>query len=108
MKVMIERMKIKKEEGRVSLNTDTSSKAADRVVEPTATPAPGADITSTPPSMTRMPERAEQEVVRSPVVVLNARLKKLNTYSSFLNVLTPMVLSWHLVYLGQLLYAAAC
>ncbi|KAI8002856.1 Transmembrane protein 205 [Camellia lanceoleosa] len=107
-KVMIERMKIEKEEGRVSSNTNTSSKAANRVVEPTATPAPGADITSTPPSMTRMPERAEQEVVKSRVVVLNARLKKLNTYSSFLNVLTLMVLSWHLVYLGQLLYAAAC
>ncbi|CAL5417233.1 unnamed protein product [Camellia sinensis] len=107
-KVMIERMKIEKEEGRVSLNINTSSRAADRVVEPTVTPVPGADITSTPPSMTRMPERAEQEVVKSRVVVLNVRLKKLNTYSSFLNVLTLMVLSRHLVYLGQLLYAAAC
>ncbi|KAL7176612.1 hypothetical protein ACSBR2_030034 [Camellia fascicularis] len=107
-KVMIERMKIEKEEGRVSSNTNTSSKAANSVVAPTATPAPGADITSTPPSMTRMAERADQEVVKSRVVVLNARLKKLNTYSSFLNVLTLMVLSWHLVYLGQLLYAAAC
>ncbi|GMP79083.1 hypothetical protein CsSME_00034758 [Camellia sinensis var. sinensis] len=107
-KVMIERMKIEKEEGRVSLNINTSSKAADRVVEPTVTPPRGADITSTPPSVTRMPERAEQEVVKSRVVVLNARLKKLNTYSSFLNVLTLMVLSWHLVYLSQLLYAAAC
>ncbi|THG18264.1 hypothetical protein TEA_017208 [Camellia sinensis var. sinensis] len=103
-KVMIERMKIEKEEGRVSLNINTSSKAADRVVEPTVKPARA----STPPSMTRMPERAEQEVGKSRVVVLNARLKKLNTYSSFLNALTLMVLSWHLVYLSQLLYAAAC
>ncbi|XP_041017648.1 uncharacterized protein LOC121259909 [Juglans microcarpa x Juglans regia] len=44
---------------------------------------------------------SEQEIIRIRIVRLNDKLKKLNTYSSFLNILTLMALSWHLVYLGQ-------
>ncbi|CAA7052404.1 unnamed protein product [Microthlaspi erraticum] len=49
----------------------------------------------------------EQEVRRK-LEKLSERLSKLNTYSSWLNILTLMSLTWHFVYLGQRLGAAAC
>ncbi|KAF5744227.1 hypothetical protein HS088_TW08G00825 [Tripterygium wilfordii] len=51
-----------------------------------------------------LPENPELEVVRVRIVNLNARLKKLNSYSSFVNILTLMNLTWHLVCLGQRLH----
>ncbi|KAE8693507.1 subtilisin-like protease-like [Hibiscus syriacus] len=47
------------------------------------------------------PIGSEEEVMKSRMVRLNERLKKLNTNSSVLNILTLMALIWHLVYLGQ-------
>lgn len=46
-------------------------------------------------------EVVDREVVKSRIVGLNQRLKKLNSYSSLLNLLTLMALTWHLVYLSQ-------
>ncbi|KAL7599380.1 uncharacterized protein LOC111918470 [Lactuca sativa] len=38
-------------------------------------------------------------------IVVSEKLKKLNTYSSTLNVSTMVVLTWHLAYIGQLVQA---
>ncbi|PKA62533.1 hypothetical protein AXF42_Ash009420 [Apostasia shenzhenica] len=46
---------------------------------------------------------AETEAAASEMVIASKRLKRLNSYSSFLNVLSLMGLSWHLVHLAQLL-----
>ncbi|EOA35140.1 hypothetical protein CARUB_v10020268mg [Capsella rubella] len=48
---------------------------------------------------------SEQELRRK-LEKLSERLSKLNTYSSWLNILTLMSLTWHFVYLGQRLGAA--
>lgn len=50
-------------------------------------------------------ETAEQEAaVRNRITALNARLKKLNTLSSFVNILSLMSLSCHVYYLSQRLH----
>lgn len=51
-------------------------------------------------------ERTSEQVVRRKLEKLSERLSKLNTYSSWLNILTLMSLTWHFVYLGQRLGAA--
>ncbi|GMN51789.1 hypothetical protein TIFTF001_020935 [Ficus carica] len=88
-KVMFERMKVEKEEGRGrsgELPAEQQTTAAD--------PAP-TTVEAEPP---------EQEAARNKVILLNGRLKKLNTLSSFLNVLSLMSLSWHVYYLAQRLH----
>ncbi|KAH1219637.1 Transmembrane protein 205 [Glycine max] len=76
-KLMFERIKIEKEEGR-GKSEDVSS----RTKEPAST-------------------TADQDAVRTRIIKLNDKLKKLNSYSSFLNILNLMSLTWHLVYLAQ-------
>lgn len=92
---MFERMKLEKEEGggREKLTSDQ---------QPSGTnPAP-----STTTKDAAAPSSSTQEgvepAVRTRIMKLNESLKKLNTYSSSLNILTLMALSCHLVYLGQL------
>ena len=85
MQVMFERMKVEKEEGR----------GREELTEQ----APGA----TPSAMaTETPE--QESAIRSRLTVLNGRLQKLNTLSSFLNILCLMSLSWHVYYLAQRLH----
>lgn len=74
---MFERIKIEKEEGR-GRSEDVSS----RTKEPAST-------------------TADQDAVRTRIIKLNDKLKKFNSYSSFLNILNLMSLTWHLVYLAQ-------
>ncbi|KAG9444065.1 hypothetical protein H6P81_015405 [Aristolochia fimbriata] len=99
-KVMFERLKLEKEEGRgrdiadmvAETVTTTTTTTVTAVSPPTTTfNAPS----STATTVTR--EREAQETAKSRVMKLNRKLKSLNTYSSFLNVLTLMGLSWHLV-----------
>ncbi|KAI9200803.1 hypothetical protein LWI28_013353 [Acer negundo] len=85
-KVMFERMKVEKEEGR----------GREDIVPETSRAAE----TATTTTRTDPQDNPEQEVVRSKLSRLSERLKKLNTYSSILNILTLMSLSLHLVYLG--------
>lgn len=92
-KVMFEKMKSEKEEGR------------ERVDPVSVIPARGtaaAETIATPPAST--PEKQDLEKVNSRIVKSNERLKKLNAYSSLLNILTLVALTWHLVYLGQRLH----
>ncbi|KAG2700463.1 hypothetical protein I3760_07G231700 [Carya illinoinensis] len=93
-KVMFERIKMEKEEGR---GREELTAEPNRASEWRQDADPAASTTTTTaPSL----EGAEQEIIRIRIVRLNDKLKKLNTFSSF-NILTLMALSWHLVYLGQ-------
>ncbi|KAH0716250.1 hypothetical protein KY284_009155 [Solanum tuberosum] len=100
-KVMFERLKLEKEEGRGShiFNIEPSStRGVESVLDPTKT-------TTTKPAE-KSPEQSAAEVVKPQVVKLSQKLKKLNSHSSFLNVLTLMALTHHLVHLTQILDAA--
>ncbi|KAL3353880.1 hypothetical protein AABB24_018518 [Solanum stoloniferum] len=100
-KVMFERLKLEKEEGRGShifTVEPSSTRGVESVLDPTKT-------TTTKPAE-KSPEQSAAEVVKPQVVKLSQKLKKLNSYSSFLNVLTLMALTHHLVHLTQILDAA--
>ncbi|KAF7127663.1 hypothetical protein RHSIM_Rhsim11G0053200 [Rhododendron simsii] len=86
-----------------SISEPSSKSAADPTADSAAIPASGADTTS---ARLVRPEELEQVAARAQIVELSERLKKLNAYSSFLNILTLMLLTWHLVYLGQHLHVA--
>ncbi|XP_057973327.1 uncharacterized protein LOC131161522 [Malania oleifera] len=109
-KVMFERMKIEKEEGmgKDGLTSEPSRAAECHPISgATATAATTATTSRTTPRSAPTPlvlEKQEQELVKLSITRLNERLKALNTYSSFLNVLSLMALTWHLVYLGQRLH----
>ncbi|XP_057793618.1 uncharacterized protein LOC131010215 [Salvia miltiorrhiza] len=75
-KVMLERMKKEKEEGAVAV--EASRKGGESVAE---TAGRGA---------------SSEEIIR-----LRQRLERLNSYSSFLNALTLVSLTWHLVHLSR-------
>ena len=85
---------MEKEEGR---GRDDFVAKGSRATEPPGVTNPAATKTREAPSPAAT--SSEQEVVKSRIARLNERLKKLNTNSSLLNVLTLMAL--HLVYLGQ-------
>ncbi|KAJ4962561.1 hypothetical protein NE237_022500 [Protea cynaroides] len=95
-KVMFERMKMEKEEGRGrddgDIVTDTSPRLSHLGTAGTATTTTTADAA------------AARDKAKSRLGLLNRRLKRLNTRSSFLNILTLMALTWHLVDLGQRLH----
>ncbi|XP_055834755.1 uncharacterized protein LOC129903270 [Solanum dulcamara] len=94
-KVMFERLKLEKEEGRgrdiFNVEPSSTTRGVESVLDPTKT--------------TTTEESAE--VVKHQVVKLSQMLKKLNSYSSFLNVLTLMALTHHLIHLTQLLDATS-
>ncbi|CAL9768609.1 unnamed protein product [Musa acuminata subsp. burmannicoides] len=94
-KVMFERMKIEKEEGR-------GRDMADVMAEPPVMASAPVGTTTTETKRARATSASvEQDGVKCGLVHLNRRLKKLNTYSSLLNLLTLMSLSWHLVHLAR-------
>ncbi|KAK3427997.1 hypothetical protein EUGRSUZ_F04115 [Eucalyptus grandis] len=86
-KIMFEKMKLEKEEGRGREPTETT-----RVTEPRPTPGETAALVQ---------EDREGDALRARVTRLNERLRKLNSHSSLLNIATLMALTWHLVYLAQ-------
>ncbi|XP_070052781.1 uncharacterized protein [Nicotiana tomentosiformis] len=104
-KVMFERLKLEKEEGRGRdiFNVEPSSRGVDSVLDPTCTKITSQTTTTTSKPAEKSPE--VEAVVKPQVVRLSQKLKKLNSYSSFLNVLTLMALSHHLVHLTQLVDA---
>ncbi|XP_019454393.1 PREDICTED: uncharacterized protein LOC109355608 isoform X2 [Lupinus angustifolius] len=101
-KLMLERMKIEKEEGRGRDDMMSGERIGSRTREQhhhntTADPKePSTTTTST--------QGTEHDVVRSRIMKLNEKLEKLNSYSSILNILNLMSLTWHLVYLAQRLH----
>ncbi|MBA0746247.1 hypothetical protein Gogos_008783 [Gossypium gossypioides] len=92
-KVMLERMKMEKEEGR------GRGRDHNFVVEESRGRGAAAKSRETHPASAA--NIAEEQVMKSRMVRLNERLKKLNTKSSLLNVVTLMALTWHLVYLAH-------
>lgn len=99
MQVMFERMKVEKGEGRGRDMADAISS------EPAA-----ASIKATPATASARTKAVvgEQSGVKSELVQLNGRLRRLNNHSSFLNILTLMSLSWHLVHLARQLQQQRC
>ncbi|XP_031117594.1 uncharacterized protein LOC116021124 [Ipomoea triloba] len=104
-KVMFERMKVEKEEGRGKVSTETEHGGSDGV-----NPPAGAVRTATATEIAEKKlqrERAEEAAGKSSEMVrLSRKLKKLNSYSSFLNVVTLMCLTLYLADLGQRLHVA--
>lgn len=92
---MFERLKLEKEEGRgrdiFNVEPSSTTRGVESVLDPTK----------------RTTTEESAEVVKHQVVKLSQKLKKLNSYSSFLNVLTLMALTHHLIHLTQLLDAAS-
>ncbi|XP_031503915.1 uncharacterized protein LOC116266741 [Nymphaea colorata] len=101
-KVMYDRLKLEKEEGRGrdmddmdQVETHVTATAADAAVTGNA----AAEVTTTSAAPRRVD--LEKEAVKSRLVKMNKRLKILNSYSSLLNMVALMGLTWHLVFLSQ-------
>ncbi|KAK8299000.1 hypothetical protein V6Z11_D05G292800 [Gossypium hirsutum] len=92
-KVMLERIKMEKEEGR------GRERDHNFVVEESRGRGATAKSGKTHPALAA--NIAEEQVMKSRMARLNERLKKLNTKSSLLNVVTLMALTWHLLYLAH-------
>ncbi|KAK1433373.1 hypothetical protein QVD17_10283 [Tagetes erecta] len=88
-KTMYERMKIEKEEGRG---------VADPIRERVVDHAGGATVARPHAANVVVAER--QDVLR-----LNEKLKRLNAYSSALNLSTLVAMTWHMAYMGTRLHA---
>ncbi|MCE3217013.1 hypothetical protein HAX54_010054 [Datura stramonium] len=106
-KVMRERMKLEKEEGKGKdvFDMEPSISSVDALKDPTGA--------KTGKQATHAPLETQQELsegaarMRPQVERLSQRLKKLNVISSVLNVLTLMALTYHLVCLSQLVHSCS-
>lgn len=103
MQVMFEKLKLEKEEGRGREHVGTRTRGE----------AEQQPLTAEPPTTTpsEVPEGRERVMVQPQVDKLNEahqKLKKLNSYSSILNVLSLMALTWHLVYLAKQSQSPCC
>jgi uncharacterized FlaG/YvyC family protein len=99
---MFERMKMEKEEGRgrEDLTTFEHQNSPDPKKSSTTTTTTTTNVaTEGTESLTQRKEH--DDAIRTKIMKLNNKLKKLNSYSSFLNILNLMSLTWHLVYLAQ-------
>lgn len=111
---MINRLKLEKEEGRGRDRSNAPTRVIDTVVSdstgaiPTTTTTTSTTGTATAAATTTTTTsagRVEEDVVKTKLDGLDKRLKKLNSYSSLLNIMSLMGLTWHLVYLSQCLRA---
>ncbi|XP_019184401.1 PREDICTED: uncharacterized protein LOC109179353 [Ipomoea nil] len=113
-KVMFERMKIEKEEGRGKGST-TETEHGDGVTKDRS--AAGAVVDGSTGAVvdggtaataaTEIAEKKQRErAEKSEMMRLSRKLKKLNSYSSFLNVVTLMCLTLYLAHLAQRLHVA--
>ncbi|KAL0326375.1 UNVERIFIED_CONTAM: Transmembrane protein [Sesamum radiatum] len=100
-KVMLERMKKEKEEG--SGKEGQATETAGRVVDSDSTAATAGRVTA---GGTTTKENPEAAAAKAQIIRLTATLQRLNSYSSFLNVLTLTSLTLHLAQLGQHLHTA--
>ncbi|KAM7266346.1 hypothetical protein ACFE04_004243 [Oxalis oulophora] len=107
-KAMFERLKVEKEEGgSLNLHEDGLFPELDWVHDhnPTTTnnnnPTSDATTAETLPEKPNTTTEQREEAVRSRILENDHRMKRLNSFSSILNTLTLISLSWHLVYLSQ-------
>ncbi|XP_073036644.1 uncharacterized protein [Primulina eburnea] len=96
-KVMFERMKKEKEEGR-GKESDDKELSGLRNIDPTT----GSRVGSRGSVEEKQTDTAA--VDKAEMVRMSEMLRRLNSYSSFLNVVVLMSLTCHLVYLGQRLH----
>ncbi|CAN1171897.1 Transmembrane protein 205 [Linum perenne] len=92
-KAMFERLRMEKEEGRGREQETQRHQLAD--AGPAAAGAELAEDDST------------EEEAKTKMAELNGRVKKLNLYSSYLNIGSLMSLTWHLVHLGHNLHSGS-
>lgn len=108
---MFERMKAEKEEGRgrdVSntvepVATVTGVASVSTITTTTATTATPDGSISTKKTTSQTGTDNEETAAKNKLARLSVRLRRLNSYSSLLNVLTLMALTWHLVHLAILM-----
>ncbi|XP_011096288.1 uncharacterized protein LOC105175521 [Sesamum indicum] len=100
-KVMLERMKKEKEEG--SGKEGQATEPTGRVADSDSTAAAAGRVTT---GGTTTKENPDAALAKAQIIRLTATLERLNSYSSFLNVLTLTSLTWHLAQLGQHLHTA--
>lgn len=93
----MKKMKVEKEEGRGGENPETE---LEKPVVTGATSIKGACCELVPP--------VEEKDMRSKVDELDNELKRLNKLSAFLNILTLIGLTLHLVHLAHRLQACKC
>ncbi|XP_016434473.1 uncharacterized protein LOC107760879 [Nicotiana tabacum] len=108
-KVMRERIKLEKEEGKGEdiFSVEPSTSGVDALMDPTGIKTGKQATSSEGPAETHR-ELSEEAVKMKPQVErLSQKLKKLNFVSSFFNALTLVALSYHLVYLSQLVRASS-
>ncbi|XP_076920557.1 uncharacterized protein LOC143581730 [Bidens hawaiensis] len=114
-KTMYEKMKIEKEEGR-----GVEPPTRDGIIGPDGLPPQHGGATATATTAVVRPGRTYRDTLvdnegpnavrpvvaeRQDVLALNAKLRRLNTYSSVLNGLTFIALTWYMAYLGRQLHA---
>ncbi|XLR14095.1 hypothetical protein S83_042033 [Arachis hypogaea] len=111
-KLIFERMKLEKEGGRRREDMTGERSITEENHQHHSTTDPneiGTNGATTPASGAATTTLgAEQDAFRSKILKLNEKLKKLNSYSSILNILTLMFLTWHLVYLAQRVHDGPC
>ncbi|KAM3308347.1 hypothetical protein P3S67_010091 [Capsicum chacoense] len=107
-KVMRERIKLEKEEGKGkdAFSVEPSTSSVDTFEDPTGARI-GAQTTTEETLETKQELSEEAQRVKPQVERLSQRLKKLNVTSSVLNGLSLMGLTYHLVYLSQLLHSTS-
>ncbi|CAJ2655351.1 unnamed protein product [Trifolium pratense] len=100
-KLMFERMKMEKEEGRGREDLTTIEHQNSPDPKKSSTTATITNVATTERTESLTQRKEHDDAVRTKIMKLNNKLKKLNSYSSFLNILNLMSLTWHLVYLAQ-------
>ncbi|KAL6007761.1 hypothetical protein ACLOJK_033263 [Asimina triloba] len=114
-KVMYEKLKLEKEEGKgrdiddmvAAAEPGVTTAARRKISDGSAAGNGGVNATTFSAAATAAAgSTAQQEAVKLRAVKLRKRLKKINTNSSFLNVMNLMSLTWHLVYLAKILHTA--
>ena len=100
LQVMFEKMKLEKEEGRGRDITDVETETTTSTRR-TATATPTTTTVGVTKTTVTQETFTEKEDLKNRIEKLNARLRALNSYSSFVNVLSLMALSWHLVNLSR-------
>lgn len=103
-KVMFERIKKEKEEGRGKESED--KEMSGRNIDSTTEILAARGVSSTGGSQGSVEEKQADTAAaaKAEMARMSEMLRRLNSYSSFLNVVTLMSLTCHLVYLGQRLH----
>ncbi|KAL4183311.1 hypothetical protein AMTRI_Chr11g154560 [Amborella trichopoda] len=104
-KVMFERLKMEKEEGRGRDIADIDERQMTNTTTTTATTSGASGLSTTG---TTISGGAPHVAMTSKLEKMSKRLKSLNGYSSLLNLVALMGLTWHVCYLSQCMMEVGC